>query len=97
SLASLAAASEEPPDFVLKFGSWGSGPGQFLLPNGIATDRSGNVYVSDIALDRIQKFTSSGQLLTTWGSHGSGNGQFDAPWGIAVDEEGNVYVADMYN
>jgi sugar lactone lactonase YvrE len=57
-------------------------------------DSSGNVYVSDIGNDRIQKFSSTGSFLTAWGSSGTGNGQFQSPSGIAVGPLGKVYVAD---
>jgi DNA-binding beta-propeller fold protein YncE len=83
-------------DFVTKWGSSGSGDGQFNQSIGIRVDSSGNVYVSD-GNHRIQKFTSDGTFVTKWGSYGSGNGQFNAPYDIAVDSSGNVYVADTYN
>jgi len=82
------------------FGTWGSAGnlnGQFEFPEGIAVDRSGNVYVSDTDNDRIQEFTSEGVYITQWGRLGSGKGQLSGPEGIATDSDGNVYVADMYN
>jgi DNA-binding beta-propeller fold protein YncE len=60
-------------------------------------DASGNVYVADAGNNRIQKFSSSGTLITMWGSLGTGNGQFSNPSGVAVDASGNVYVADTFN
>ena len=83
--------------FVTKWGSEGSGDGQFNLPGDIALDSSGNIYVADTGNHRIQKFTSSGQFVSKWGSEGSGDGQFNSPGGIALDSSGNVYVADTYN
>jgi hypothetical protein len=83
--------------FVTKWGSVGSGNGQFDYPWGVAVDGSGNVYVADLWNHRIQKFTSSGVFLTKWGSVGSGNGQFMHPDAVAVDGSGNVYVADTNN
>jgi len=87
-------ASTEEYTFVTKWGSQGSGDGQFQYPWGIAVDTSGNAYVADYYNHRIQKFTSSGEFITKWGSYGEGDGQFHYPWGIAVDVSGNVYVAD---
>ncbi len=80
--------------YVTKWGSSGSGDGQFNYPNGVTVDNSGNVYVADKDNHRIQKFDSSGAFLTKWGSGGSGDGQFNYPYGVAVDSSGNVYVAD---
>jgi DNA-binding beta-propeller fold protein YncE len=42
--------------FVSKWGSQGTGDGQFYAPCGIAVDSSGNVYVLDSGNSRIQKF-----------------------------------------
>ena len=83
--------------FITKWGSSGSGDGQFSYPCGVAVDSSGNVYVADTSNQRIQKFNSSGGFITKWGSYGSGDGQFSNPYGVAVDSSGNVYVADSGN
>ena len=84
-------------NFVRKWGSFGTGDGEFQWPQGVAVDSAGNVYVADLDNDRIQKFTSTGSFLTKWGSNGTGDGQFDGPAGVAVDSAGNVYVADGHN
>ena len=82
--------------FLLKWGSSGSGDGQFQSPRGVAVDSSANVYVADTN-HRMQKFDSSGNFLLKWGSYGTGDGQFNRPGGVAVDSSGNVYVADTNN
>jgi len=61
--------------FITKWGSEGSGDGQFNHPDWIAVDNSGYVYVSDNLNHRIQKFTSDGMFITKWGSSGE--------WGTA--------------
>lgn len=81
-------------EFLFKFGSYGSGDGQFLEPHGPALDSSGNIYVADNHNNRIQVFDSSGNFLRKFGSFGGGDGQFWGPWGIALDSSGNIYVAD---
>src|SRR5262245_24762733 len=87
-----------PPCTVrLAWGSSGSGDGAFSLPGGVATDRSGNVYVPDSLNNRIQKFDASGTFLHTWGSVGSVDGAFSEPGGVATDGSGNVYVTDLCN
>ncbi|OGF57772.1 MAG: hypothetical protein A2Z21_10255, partial [Candidatus Fraserbacteria bacterium RBG_16_55_9] len=73
------------------------GDGQFALPQGIAVDKAGNVYVSDFGNARIEKFDASGAFLMKWGRRGNGEGQFNQPIGVAIDEEGNVYVSDSGN
>ncbi len=86
---------EPPPAFVMKWGSQGSGDGQFNSPFGVATDGAGNVYVTDVAFNRIQKFTGGGAFLTKWGSGGGGDGQFNSPSGVATGAGGIVYVVEM--
>jgi len=70
-------------------------PWYFDLPNGIAVDKEGNVFVTDRANQRIQKFTSDGQFLTRWsfGSRDDPLLSYEAH-GIATDNLGNVYVVD---
>ncbi|HST29162.1 MAG TPA: NHL repeat-containing protein [Rudaea sp.] len=83
-------------NFLLQWGSAGSGNGQFSGAYGICVDDAGNVYVADSNNDRIQKFDSSGSYLLQWGTTGSGNGQFNSPGGIATDGTW-IYVSDESN
>ncbi len=81
-------------NFMLAFGSFGTGDGQFNTPKDVAVDQFGNLYVVDASNTRIQKFTTGGTFQSKWGSSGTGNGQFQIPWSIAADQIGNVYVAE---
>lgn len=92
-IASTATA-QEVPVFVLEFGSYGSGPGEFISPHGVAVDPIGFVYVTDPVNGRVLKFTSSGEFVTMWGTPGSGPGEFGGIIGIAADTQGKVYVAE---
>ncbi|RKY82076.1 hypothetical protein DRQ11_14700, partial [candidate division KSB1 bacterium] len=73
-------------EFVTKWGSYGTGDGQFISPRDIAFDSEGNVYITDNDNNRVQKFTSDGTFITKW--------PCNDPMGIAVDASGYVYVAD---
>ena len=55
---------------MTKWGSYGTGDGQFNYPVGVTVDSSDNVYVADFNNNRIQKFDSSGTFMTKWGSPG---------------------------
>jgi sugar lactone lactonase YvrE len=80
-------------EFLREWGSSGSGNGQFLDPNGIAVDSSGNVWVVDTFNYRVEEFSESGAFLSQFGSKGTGNGQFGWASGVAFSG-GNLYVAD---
>ena len=66
-LSALAPSASASLRFDLKWGSLGSGDGQFNTPYGIATDSSDNVYVADTLNHRIEKFSSAGSLVSVWG------------------------------
>jgi NHL repeat-containing protein len=83
--------------FVTKWGTYGSGIGQFNTALGITVDSSGRVYVADTLNHRIQVFTGNGVPIESWGSQGKGTGQFNTPSNVAVDTLGYVYVADQFN
>ena len=75
--------------------------GQLSFPVGIDVDSSDNVYVAESGASgnpsQVNKFTSSGQFITSWGSLGSDPGQLNQPKGLTIDEDNNVYVADEFN
>jgi hypothetical protein len=48
---------------LASWGEPGTGPGQFMLPHGIAVDATGNVFVCDRESDRIQVFTAEGRFV----------------------------------
>ena len=44
-------------------GEPGTGPGEFMLPHGIAVDRNGDIFVCDRESDRIEVFSQDGTYL----------------------------------
>ena len=86
-----------PYSSVSIIGSFGIDNGQFNNPSGIVVNTLGEVYVTDMGNNRIQKFDTNGNFITKWGSPGSGNGQFNNPMGIAIDTTNKIYVVDSYN
>lgn len=74
--------------FVLKWGSSGSGPGQFSTPQGIAVGQGDEVFVADTDNNRIEVFDSNGVFAREWSSAGG------HPKGIACSSNGEVYVVE---
>jgi sugar lactone lactonase YvrE len=74
-------------------------------PQGIAVDKSGNVYTADARAHVIRKLTADGTVSILAGLPGQsgsddgrgGNATFNAPASVAVDSKGNVFVADGDN
>lgn len=84
--------------FISKFGSHGSGSGQFIHAFGVTTSKKGDVYVSDEALNKISRFDRNGTLISSWGSWGAAPGQFYKPKGLTYDaERDRIIVADFGN
>lgn len=71
--------ADDPPQFILKWGSLGSGEGN--PPRGIAIALNGTVYVVDTNNNRIQHFDSHGTFLDIWGTGGTAPGEFGVPRG----------------
>jgi DNA-binding beta-propeller fold protein YncE len=94
-LVSGSAWAASPP-FLLRWGTYGTGPGPFNNPYDVAVNGAGEVYVADTYGARIQKFSATGEFLMQWGSFGTDPGQFGYPSGIALDASGNVYVTDVH-
>ena len=79
---------------IRTFGSHGNSPDQMKLPAGIATDDTDNIYVS--SLHKLQKFTSSGELIKCIGREGSKEGEFNDPRRVTLYDN-QVYVCDYNN
>jgi hypothetical protein len=69
----------------------------FNNPTAIAIDKKGNIYVSDIRLNRLKKYNTFGRLLWSKGGFGKSEGLFDHIGDLAVDNQGNVYAVDAVN
>ena len=89
--------SDQDANGILEFGNYGSGPGAFNNPAGVAVDAESRIYVCDAGNNRIQVFTKDGAYITAFGAAGSGPGQFSDLHGIAVDSRHRVYVCDKGN
>jgi uncharacterized protein (TIGR03437 family) len=73
---------------------------------GVAVDRSGNLYIADSGNNVIRRVNAAGVITTVAGTGQDGfsgdNGQarqarLSSPRGVAVDAAGNIYIADSGN
>src|SRR5262249_31496705 len=92
-MVALGASTAPAPFLPLcRFGSTGSGPGQFQAPVGVAVNQStGDVYVADSGNARVQKFDATGTFIAALGA-----GQLSNPTSIAVDSSGGPSAGDGY-
>jgi sugar lactone lactonase YvrE len=76
------------------------------VPDGLAVDSSGNLFIDDASNDVVEKVTPSGTLSIVAGKIGQSgaptpgpatSSDLDDPTGVTVDATGNLYVADTYN
>lgn len=90
-----------------------SATASFLMPEGLAIDAQGNLYVADTAAQRIRRVTPAGLVTTLAGSGrvdasrlwvpggyrdgAAAAAQFDQPVAVAVGSDNAVIVADRAN
>jgi peptidylamidoglycolate lyase len=76
---------------------WGAG--QFIMPHGLTIDHEDNVWLTDVGLHQVFKFTPDGKLLLTLGERGKPGADashFNLPTDVAVLRDGSFYVSDGY-
>jgi len=76
---------------------------RFCIPEGIAIDSKGNLFVADTLNETIREITPTGVVTTVAGivgtvgsaDGGPGTATFSNPQGITIDAADNIYVADF--
>lgn len=77
--------------------SWGAE--QFIMPHGLNVDKQDNIWVTDVALHQVFKFSHDGQILLQLGVpkvSGNDSLHFNLPTDVAVADDGSFYVSDGY-
>ena len=83
---------------MFKFGSSGTGNGEFGLLAAITTDNTGNIIVVEgPSNNRVQVFDPNGQFLFTFATFGSADGELDFPLGVATNSQNDIIVIDNGN
>ena len=67
----------------------------FYIPEDIARDAAGNLYILDAGNYRIQKFTADGKYIATFGRQGEGPGEFTMPARMELVGNAELYVYDQ--
>ncbi len=76
-------------NYLLQWGSAGTGNGQFDYPSAVTVDSNQNVYVTDRNLSRVQKFDANGVYISQWSTTGT--------LAITSDTNNELYVPDHNN
>ena len=77
--------------------SWGGAT--VIQSHGMHIDWTGNVWLTDIKLHQVFKFSAEGELLLTLGTAGEAGldeSHFDQPTDVAIAPNGNIFVTDGY-
>jgi peptidylamidoglycolate lyase len=77
--------------------SWGAD--LFIMPHGLTVDKNNNVWVTDVALHQVFKFSHDGKLLMKLGEAkvaGNDSAHFNQPTDVAIAPDGSFYVSDGY-
>ncbi len=75
------------------------GENLFSMPHGLTIDDHDNVWLTDIALHQVYKYSPNGRLLLTLGERGvagDDDKHFNRPTAVAVSKDGSFYVSDGY-
>jgi len=78
---------------------YGWGANLFIMPHGLTVDNDHNIWVTDVALQQVFKFSHDGQLLMKLGvakTPGDDSAHFNLPTDVAVARDGSFYVSDGY-
>ncbi|MEJ7738844.1 MAG: peptidyl-alpha-hydroxyglycine alpha-amidating lyase family protein [Chitinophagaceae bacterium] len=77
--------------------SWGAN--LFIMPHGLTVDNENNIWVTDVGLHQVFKFSHDGKLLMKLGEtkvSGNDSLHFNKPTDIAIAKDGSFYVSDGY-
>src|SRR5436305_5822118 len=77
--------------------AWGAN--MFLVPHGITIDAANHVFLTDVGLQQVFKFTHEGKPLLTLGEPRVGAWDarhFNQPTDIQIRPDGTFYVSDGY-
>jgi peptidylamidoglycolate lyase len=75
------------------------GENHFAMPHGLSVDRKDNVWITDVALQQVFKFSHDGTPILSIGERGiagTDSAHFNRPTEVAVEADGSFFVSDGY-
>jgi len=81
-------------NFVLEFGRFGQGPGEFGYPVSLDIGKNDQIYILDPSNSRVAVFSSMGQRIAEFRIRGSGSGLLGR---LAVDNRDRIYISFPYD
>ena len=71
----------------------------FAKPSGLASDKDGNIYVTDRDNHYVKKFTTAGKFVSKLGTGkpGSKHDEFNQPRALTISSNNLLYIADGLN
>ena len=75
------------------------GENTFAMPHNLTIDSHDNIWIADVALHQVFKFSHEGKLLFSIGERaveGVDRSHFNRPTDVAVQADGSFYVSDGY-
>ena len=97
SLISVPTIFEIDAESGKQINAWGAN--HFVMPHGLMVDQNNHIWVTDVALHQVFKFSHDGKLLMKLGvarEGGNDSLHFNRPTDVTVDKEGFFYVSDGY-
>ena len=90
-------------------GDGGMAPSADIKPNGVTTNRRGDLFISDNSFNVVRKVDAVSNIITLyagWPNHVGNSGDsgiaantatMNGPRGMCTDSKGNLYIADVNN
>ncbi len=84
---------------IKSWGTYGTGPDQFIYPTGIGQASDGLIFISEygVGAERVHVFDADRRFVRQWGTHGAEPGMLNRAMALAVTGDDVVLVVDTGN
>jgi len=86
-------------ELIEQWGTYGTGPEQFIYPTDMLQTPDGAYYISEYGMEaeRVHVFDAEKRFVRQWGGLGDAPGQLNRATSIDFDSQQTLYVADCAN